>query len=71
MCVYFRRSLNFIIAMISHFHHFLEGRGLFYSEIILAGSIHFSELNSSPLPRKLFLLITVVISLQLLGRGGQ
>lgn len=53
MYVSLRGSLNFIIAMISHFHHFLEGTGLFCSEIILAGSINFSELNSSPLPRKL------------------
>lgn len=53
MCVSFRRSLNFIVAMISHFHHFLDGTGLFCSEIILAGSINFSELSSSPLPRKL------------------
>lgn len=65
MCVSFRRSLNFIMAMISHFHHFLDGTGLFHSEIILAGSVHFSELSSSPLPRKL--LITVVISFRLRG----
>lgn len=69
MCLSFRRSFNFIIAMISHFHHFLEGTGLFYSEIILAGSIHFSELLS-PSPES-FLLITVVISLLLLGRRVQ
>lgn len=53
MWVSFRRSLSFVIARISHFQHFLEGRGVFGSEVILAGSIHFAELNVSPLPKRL------------------
>jgi len=46
-------SLNFIIAMISHFQHSVEGREKFDSEGVLAGSVHFAELNYSPLSKRL------------------
>lgn len=53
MWMSFRRNLNFIIIAIFHFQHFLEGRGVFGSEFILSLSIHFAELNSSPLSKRL------------------